>query len=181
MHASCPPASDHRPLWFVLVLALLVLFAGCATHGDRVAPIPAPDSQQSRVELAGVKFAANSYLDADASERAFGFDARGAGLLPVMVVVDNQSAEDVRILGSQTFLIDAREQVWPLLSTEQANQRVASHVEVGETAKGAGRPALLLGAAGALAGAAIGVVTGENVAEAAGKGAVLGGTSGGLG
>lgn len=165
----------------VMVLVLLFSLAGCSTFGDRVAPIPAPDSQQSRVEVGGVKFVANSYLDADASKRSFGFDARGAGLLPIMVVVDNQSGSDVRIRGSQTFLIDAQEQAWPLLSTEQANQRVANHVEVGETAKGAGKPGLLLGAAGALAGAAIGVVTGENVAEAAGRGAVLGGAAGALG
>lgn len=180
MNPSCS-FPHSRAFWSVVVLALLVLLSGCSTFGDRVAPIPAPDSQQSRVEVAGVKFVANSYLDAEASERAFGFDVRGAGLLPIMVVVDNQSGSDVQILGSQTFLIDAQEQAWPLLSARQANQRVASHVEVGETAKGAGKPALLLGAAGALAGAAIGVVTGENVAEAAGRGAVLGGAAGALG
>lgn len=180
---SAQPLSLPRPcrslLWFWF--ALLLLSAGCATHGDRVAPIPTPDSQQSRIEVAGAKLMAVAYQDAQRAKRAFGFDARGAGLLPVMLVIDNQSGGDVAIAGSQTFLVDTQAQAWPLLSTEQANQRVRAHVEVGETVSGAGKPALLLGGAGALAGAAIGVVTGGDVAESAAKGAAIGAATGALG
>ena len=54
-------------------------------------------------------------------------------------------------------------------------------MEVGETFLGAAKPATLLGAAGAVAGFAIGVLTGENLAETTSKGAVLGAAAGAAG
>ena len=77
---------------------------------------------------------AEAYLQDDSAKEAFGFDIRGAGVLPVRFVLDNQSDGNIEIRGDQTFLIDAENQAWPLLTYDQAYRRVNEHVELGETA-----------------------------------------------
>ena len=163
----------------VLLLSLLVL-AGCASYGHRVSPVPLPGAQPEHVTVDGVEMLAVAFPDAKTAEDRFGFDVRGSGLLPVQLVIDNQGTQKVSINSGQTFLIDQSGQAWPLLSAEEAYQRVKGHVEMGETAKGTVKPAVLLGAAGALAGFAVGILTGEDIGGSVGKGAVLGGTVGAL-
>jgi hypothetical protein len=158
-----------------------VLTAGCATYGERVAPVPLPESSPQTVTVDGAKVVAQAYLDPAKAREALGFDARGAGLLPVRFVIDNQSQGVVRLRPEQTFLLDDAGNAWPLLTSEQAYKRVRAHVGAGETLTGAGESTLLGGAAGAVAGLAIGVLTGRNVAETVGKGAVVGGAAGAVG
>jgi len=165
------------------LLVLLVVFglvSGCSSYGQRVAPVPLPATQKNHLDIQGAKILAQPYADADEAKAALGFDIRGSGLLPVRLVIDNQSNKTVKVVPSQTFLIDKAGQAWPLLTAAQAYERVKGHVEIGETAKGAAKPAILLGAAGALAGLAVGIITGDNIGESAGKGAVIGGTAGAL-
>lgn len=153
---------------------LVLLIGGCATYDDRVAPVPLPEAGANHIDVDGVKLLAEAYADPKNAKAAFGFDIRGSGLLPVRFVIDNQGSEKVRVTPGQTFLIDQQGQAWPLLTSEQAYERVKSHVDLGETAKGTVKPGLLGAAAGAIAGAAIGVISGENVGEAAAKGAAGG-------
>jgi hypothetical protein len=165
-----------------LLLALLaLLLAGCATYGERVAPVPLPAASTEHVDIAGAKVVASSYLEPEQAETALGFDARGAGLLPVRFVVDNGSGGPVELLPGQTFLLDDQGQAWPLLSSEQAYKRVRAHVGAGEAISGSAESGFLGGAAGAVAGAAIGILTGRNVAESMGKGAAVGGAAGAIG
>lgn len=165
----------------VVVLLLVALTAACATYGDKVAPVPLPDTSPQTVTVDGAKVVAQAYLDPARAKEALGFDARGAGLIPVRFVVDNQSAGVVRLRPEQTFLLDAEGNAWPLLTAEQAYKRVRAHVGAGETITGAGESTLLGGAVGAVAGLAIGVLTGGDVAETVGKGAVVGGAAGAIG
>lgn len=164
----------------VLPLILTLSLNGCSTYGDRVAPVPLPAYQADHIDVQGAILTANPYVDPKAAKAAFGFNVRGAGLLPVRFVIDNQSGGTVKINPGQTFLIDEEGQAWPLLTSEQAYQRVSSFVELGETAKGAGKPALLLGTAGAIAGFAIGVLVGEDLGEAVAKGAAVGAGAGAI-
>ncbi len=165
---------------FLCIGLVLTLVAGCATYGHRVAPIPLPQSQAGHVEVDRVTLTARAYLDPKLAEKRFSFDIRNAGLLPIQVVIDNQSGTDVNIVPSQTFLIDTQQQAWPLLSAQEAYNRVKGKVELGETARGTAKPAVLLGAAGALVGFAIGVVSGRDIGEDIAKGAVIGATAGAL-
>lgn len=164
---------------FLIIFTSLSLLA-CSTYGDRVSPVPLPTLQDDHVNIGGVLLVARAYVDDDRAERAFGFDIRGSGLLPVKVVIDNQSGEGIRLLGSQTFLLDRKGQAWPLLSARQANERIKDRVQIVETVKGTGTSTVLMGAAGAIAGLAIGVLTGDNLGTAAMKGAVLGGATGAI-
>jgi hypothetical protein len=166
--------------WVAAVIAAGAV-AGCSTYEDRVAPVPLPESQAGHVEVGGVKLAGEAYVEPASAKKAFGFDARGAGLLPVRFVLDNQSGKPVKVQTGQTFLLDREGQAWPLLSSDQAYDRVKGKVEIGETFAGAAKPAALLGVAGAVVGAAVGIVTGENVGSSAVKGGVIGGTVGAVG
>ena len=166
--------------WLATLLSLLSLISGC-TYQDRVAPLNLPDAKNGGIVVGnGVKISALAFNDDDAAKQAFGFGARKAGLLPVQLTLQNDSPDKVRINPEQTFLIDNNNRAWPILSLEKTYQRTAGHVDLGETAKGAGKPALLMGAAGALAGLAVGVVTGQNIGEAMGTGAVIGAAGGAI-
>lgn len=162
------------------LLALMGWLAGCATHGERVAPIQLPETSPNAVEVAGASVVAEAYMESGAAKQALGFDARGAGLVPVRFVIDNQSEGTVALRPEQTLLVDREGNAWPLLSSEQAYKRVREHVVTGETLAGTARPAFLGGAAGAVAGFAVGVLTGD-IAEGVAKGAAVGGAAGAIG
>lgn len=164
-----------------LVLALsAALLAACSTYGERVAPVPLPESRSNAVDVQGAKVIAQAYVNPDQAKAALGFDARGAGLLPVRFVVDNKSGNEVSVDPRQTFLVDEQGNAWPLLSSDQAYQRVKKNVDIGSTLSGGAKSSVLLGAAGAVAGFAVGVLTGQNIAETAGKGAVAGASVGAI-
>ncbi|MAT65039.1 MAG: hypothetical protein CMN57_05300 [Gammaproteobacteria bacterium] len=163
----------------VLLLATFVL-TGCSGYSERVSPIELPSASANRVEVNGAQISATVYLDKDVASSVFGFDVRGAGLIPVRLVIDNQSESPLRLIPQQTFLIDAQDRAWPILEAEAAAERVRAHVDVAETVKGTTKPALLLGGAGALAGFAIGVVTGEDIGSSVAKGAAVGASSGAI-
>lgn len=161
---------------FILILSL----AGCSTYSHRVAPIDLPSESNGAVNVEGVRITAKAYLDQSVAKKRFGFDIRGAGILPVQVVIDNQSGRSVMVDPTQTFLIDQEGKAWPLLSLQEAYKRTESHVQIGETAKGTAKPAVLLGAAGALVGLAVGIVSGRDIGENVAKGAAIGATAGAL-
>jgi len=163
----------------LLLIALTVI--SCSTYGNNVAPIPLPSYQPGHITIDKVDLIARVYLDPNIAQKRFGFDIRGAGLVPVQIVIDNQSKKDVEIDPSQTFLIDRKGQAWPLLSAQEAYNRIKNYVQMGQTAISTVKPAALLGAAGALVGFAIGVVSGHNIGQSIAKGAVIGATAGALG
>lgn len=173
--------TSPRATKFCLILAVLMVYplGGC-TYKDRVAPINLPDSTNGIVVGDGLKISAHAFTDPDEAKKSFGLDAHKAGLLPVQLTFLNDSHSKVMVNPEQTFLIDRNNKAWPILSLEKTYQRAKGYVDIGETAKGAAKPALLLGAAGAVAGAAIGIVTGEDIGQAIGKGATIGAASGAL-
>ncbi len=165
---------------YIPLLLVFLLFTGCSSYQYRAAPITLPSAQPGHVNIDGVQVTATAYLSPAYAKARFGFDIRKAGLLPVQVVIDNQSGKKVSIDPLQTFLIDNAGQAWPLLPEQEAYNRIKGHVNVGTAFKGTAKPAAMLGAAGALVGFAVGIVSGHNVGESAGKGAVLGATAGAL-
>ncbi len=168
------PSIAPMPRWLYQTTLIAIALMGCATYDDRVAPVPLPSEQAKTVDIGGVMLIAESYVSTETAKQAFGFDIRGAGLLPVRFVVENDSPYAVSVTPDQTFLVDNQGQAWPLLSAEQAYTRVKQHVELGETARATGRPALLGGATGAIIGAAVGIVSGGNIGDSAARGAAAG-------
>jgi hypothetical protein len=165
----------------LLLLAGLAAILPACTYKDRVAPIRLPETSANMVEINGLKISAQAYTEGAAAEAIYGFDARQAGLLPVQVTFQNDGTLPVSVNPEQTFLLDNRQNAWPILSKEKTYARTKKFVDIGETAKGTAKPALLLGAAGAVAGLAIGIVSGNNIGETMGKGAVIGAAAGAIG
>lgn len=165
--------------YFVWV-GIFAVLAGCTSYQSREVPFKPPAAYPGMQQVAGAQVAAEAYADQSRAARAFGFDIRDAGLLPVQVVIDNVGSRTLEVVPGQTFLIDREGQYWNLLDRQTAYQRVENSSEYGRIAKGAGKKSLLGAAGGAIVGAAIGILTGENVGEALGKGAAVGAAGGAL-
>jgi uncharacterized protein YcfJ len=107
-----------------------------------------------------------------------GFNIKSAEVLPVKITINNESKDTAMIAGSQCFLIDSKNNAWPILSYERAVERIKDNVIVGESIKGAKNPTILGGLIGAVGGLAIGILTDKDVKESAGKGAAVGAAAG---
>lgn len=163
-----------------IVVATLLALAACSFYESREVAFRPPDQIANVQQVGGARVAAEQYADKAMAKDQFGFDIRGAGLMPVQVVIDNQGPQRFEVVPEQTFLIDASGAYWPLLDRRTAYQRVEDSSEFGTIIKGAARSGMWGAAAGALAGAAIGILSGSNVGEAAGRGAALGAATGAI-
>lgn len=161
--------------FFVIIFLLL---GGCTTYKRQPVPFKMPAAYPNATKVAGATVAARAYNDPKEAKEAFGFDIRGAGLYPVQVIFDNLSDHSLQIEASQTFLVDGEANLWSIVDSGLAYDRVTKKSELSRIGKGGAKAGILAGAAGALLGAAIGIVSGQNVLKAAGKGAALGGAIG---
>lgn len=163
----------------LLTAALItVLLFGCSTYERQVVPFKLPSAYPNATEAAGATLAARALDDEKEASRAFGFDIIGAGVLPVQVIFDNKGSHPIEIVTDQTFLVDPADNLWPILDSRMAYDRIEKKTELGRVAPEAGKGAFLAGAAGAIIGAAVGIVTGHNVGDAAMKGAAVGAAAG---
>jgi hypothetical protein len=162
----------------VLCFLALPLTTACTSYKSQQASFRPPAAHANKQVVAGAEIAAQAYVDKTAAKEVFGFDIRSAGLLPVQVVIDNGPRGALTVVPDQTFLVDADGNLWNLLDSRTAYQRVEQSSEYARIAKGGGKGALLGGAGGAVLGAAIGILTGENIGSAAFKGAAVGGAGG---
>lgn len=160
------------------LLTLLFFPAACSRYEQKSIPILLPSASPRAVEVFGANVVGDAYDNPARAREAFGFDIAGAGVLPIQVVFDNRGADPIEIVPNQTFLVDAKGQLWDVLDRTVAYNRIEKKTGWGEIAPGAGKGALLGGAAGAIVGAAIGIVTGGRIGEAIGKGAAVGGAGG---
>lgn len=155
-------------------IMFLVLSGGCAKYRKQPVSFKMPSAYPNATEVAGAAVAARAFHDAGEAKNAFGWNIRGAGLLPVQVVFDNLGEHALEIEPGQTFLIDGDNNLWSILDSRLAYERASSKTDMARIAGKSVKPGILGGAAGALVGAAIGIVAGHNVGEAAGKGAAMG-------
>jgi hypothetical protein len=160
------------------ILLVILVFTGCETYKQQVVPFKLPTAYPNVTNVADAQIAAQAYDDPQQAQEAFGFDIRGAGVLPVKVVFDNTGTHTLEIVTEQTFLVDADNNLWPILDQNMAYDRISKKTELGKVVPEAAKGALLAGAAGAIIGAAVGIVTGGGVGEAIGKGAAVGAAAG---
>ncbi len=169
----------RRKNLMIIAVIVLVVTTACATaYKAKPLPFRLPGSYENAVEVSGAVVAAQAYADSNKAKEAFGFDVRGAGMLPVQVVFDNQGPYSLKINPQQTFLEDEAGNLWPILAEQTAYERVTKYAQTKQIFKEGAYHGFLGATAGAIIGAAIGIVSGENVAVAAGKGATVGATTG---
>ena len=164
------------------VASLLVLFlvlSGCTGYKSQYVPFKAPEVYANHNEVAGVSLGCEAYPDRKDAQKAFGFDIRGAGLLPVQLVLDNKSGQSVEIDNSQSFLVDGAGGLWPVVPNSVAFERMETSTQLASFfGKSAGKGALIGAAAGGILATALGIVSGSNLAAYLGKGAAMGGAAG---
>jgi hypothetical protein len=163
---------------FSLLLLFVLSLSACSSYKSREVPFKPPSAYSGMQMVAGAQVAAEAYSDSASARESFGFDIRGAGILPVQVIIDNLGIHPLLIVPDQTFLVDSEGRYWNVLDNRTAYERLEKSSEFGEIAKGAGKGSFIGAAGGALLGAAVGIVAGENVGTAAAKGAALGAAGG---
>ncbi len=165
----------------VLMAALLLTSACAATYVAKPLPFKMPEAYNNAQEAGGATIGARAYTDPNEARENFGFDVRGAGMLPVEIVVDNKGTHPLEINVGQTFLEDKDGNLWPILSREIAYDRATKYAQTKEIFKSGAYQGFLGAVAGAAIGAAIGIVSGQHeVGRSLGKGAAVGGALGGV-
>lgn len=159
----------------VLCLSLTLLWQGCSTYEPKVVPMKLPEAYANVQRVAGAYVAARAWDQEEEAQGAFGFNILRAGLLPVQVNFDNRGSETLTIEASQTFLINQSQELFPVLTDNEAYDRVSRGAPLAEGVKGLATGGILGGATGALIGAAVGVVAGHRAGEYAMRGAGRGG------
>ncbi len=166
----------------LLIVVILIAFGlniwGCSPYSQQVVPFKMPAAYPNMVKMAGLEIGAKAYPEPNEAQAVFGFDVRGAGLMPVQVVIDNKGNYPLEINPSQTFLVDLQNNFWPVLDKRLAYDRVARSAQPAAIGSSAAASGFLAGAAGALIGAAIGIVAGRHVGNYALGGAAIGAAAG---
>lgn len=157
---------------------VLAQIAGCTAYKSQYVSFRPAEAYANKQEIGGAIIGAEAYADQVDAKEAFGFDIRGAGLLPVQLVMNNLSGGTMQIVTEQTFLVDDKGRYWQVVPNHVAVDRVEKSTQLAALGKGAGTGALWGAAGGAILGAAIGIVSGKNVGNIMGKGAALGGAAG---
>jgi hypothetical protein len=163
------------------LLVLTLVLCGCTAYKSQYIPFRAPEGYPNHRQVSGVSLGGEAYPDKRAAKRAFGFDIRGTGLLPIQLVIDNKSGQSLEIENSQSFLVDAAGNVWPVLPNSVAFERMEKATQFASFfGRGAGKGALIGAAAGGILATALGIVSGNNIASYLGKGAAMGGAAGAI-
>jgi hypothetical protein len=170
-----------RGFFVILVFMCLIATAGCRTYERQIVPIQMPEHALNAVTFDGAIIAAKSYVGLGEAYNAFGFDIRGAGVLPVQVTFDNKSEHPLKIIPDQTFLIDEENNAWPILNQNIAYERMSKAIVKWNQGREAVKSGMVMGAASATIAAAVGIVTGAGVLtvlDATGKAATIGAAAG---
>jgi len=162
-----------------ILMIFLLLISGCTSYKSQYVSFRPPEAYLNHREVAGVSLGGEAYPDAGTAEKAFGFDIKGAGLLPVLLVFDNKSGRSLEIVAGQTFLVDDGGNYWPAVPNQVAFDRLENSTQLASYfGSGAGKGALLGAAAGGLLATALGIVSGKSVAGSLGKGVAIGAAGG---
>jgi hypothetical protein len=173
--------AGKRCFFVTLAFICLLVTAGCRNYERQIVPFKMPENALNAITVDGAIIAAKSYVGMSEAFSAFGFDIRGAGVLPVQIAFDNKSAHPLIIIPDQTFLVDEENNAWPILDQNIAYERMSKAMVMWNHGREVVKSGMLLGAASATVAAAVGIVTGAGVLtvlDATGKAAAIGAAAG---
>lgn len=162
----------------VICITVFSIAGACTSYKQQPVAFKMPSAYVNATQVAGATVAAKAFEDTKEAKEAFGFDIRGAGLYPVQVIFDNTGKNSLQIEPSQTFLVDGEGNLWSIMDSRLAYDRITEKTEMARIGQSGAKTGFLGAVAGGLLGGAIGIVTGEDVLSSAGKGAALGGAVG---
>lgn len=105
-----------------ILCSLLVAshMAACASVEDGTLAIRPPQDFPSYQNVSGVMIGGESHDDQKKAEKLFGFDIRGAGILPVQLVLDNRSGQGIEVVMDQVLLVAGGDERWKSLRNADA-------------------------------------------------------------
>lgn len=163
----------------VWLCAVAMSLGSCAPDfQSNITPIRAPTSYASSYEQSGLQIGFDLLSPKD-QIASFGVDMTKADVVPIRIVVRNDSRHEYYIQAEQIFGRTPNGDLYPGYRLDQSIARIRQS-EIGkEMAKGAVAGILVGAAIGAAAGAAIGAAV-DNPGGGAAFGAATGGTAGGF-
>jgi len=163
-----------------VTMSTILALGACHTYQQQIVPFRLPPAYPTYTQAGGADIAAKAYDDPNEAAKAFDYDMRGSGILPVEIIFDNKGNHSLEIVPAQTFLVDTANNLWPILDANLAYDRIEKKTQMSNVLPQAAKGSVLGAAAGALLGAAVGIVTRTNVGNAAGTGAAVGAAIGGV-
>ena len=116
---------------FPLLLLFVFSLSACSTYKSQEVPFKPPAAYPGMQVVAGAQVAAEAYSESASARENFGFDIRGAGILPVQVIIDNLGIHPLLIVPDQTFLVDNEGRYWNVLDNRTAYERLEKRSEFG--------------------------------------------------
>jgi len=168
----------NKIIILITIPFVIFTFLSCQSYQTQVVPFKLPSAYPNMINVSGADMAAKVFDDSKDAERTFGFDILGSGVLPVQIIFDNKGQHPIQVVSNQTFLVDVDNNMWPVLDSSLAYERIHSKTKYGPMVSEGTKGAFLAGIAGSAIGAAIGIITGQNVLSSAGKGAAAGAAAG---
>jgi outer membrane lipoprotein SlyB len=166
----------------VMICASALILTACGKPlQTNIVPIKNPMGYASALEKDGLQIGFDTLSPSDQVEQ-FNVDMTNADVVPIRVVVRNDSQDEFYIKAEQIFGRTSNADLYPAYRLDQTIERIRQS-EVGKAMASGAVAGVLVGAAiGAAAGAAIGgAVDGSSGAgQGAALGAATGGTAGGI-
>jgi hypothetical protein len=160
------------------LLMIAAHISACANYSSHTVSFRPPNEYRNFVNSYGLMVGAESFVDKKDTEKAFGFDARAAGILPVQVIIDNRSGQSVEVISGQTFLIDNSNRYWKMLANRETVDRVKKSADTGTVSTSASKGPSWNVAAASFMGLAIEIVSAKDINAAAAKDGGPGGAVG---
>ena len=93
---------------FINTTLLLFMLAGCASHEVKNLVVKSTDDYASKEEVAGVTVAIEAYETKEKVEEAFTINLTEEGIVPILLVMENQSNVSYHLLKDEIELIDTQ-------------------------------------------------------------------------
>jgi hypothetical protein len=176
MKAPAAPKPARFALAALAAFSMILMSCG-HSYEYKAIPVRPMSAYPGQASLGDVRFGAQAFYDESAATELFGFNVKGAGVLPVQVLIHNQGSDSIAILEGSTIQ-DEDGNVWQVLPSSVVYDRLDKYTSGSLSAQDGAKRTLLWGLAGAVIGAAVGIAGGTDVGEAAGKGAAVGAAAG---
>jgi len=82
----------------ICLLVIAIHLSACATYKNSAVPFRPPNDYANYQDTGGLAVGVEAFTDKKLAEDAFGFDIRGAGVLPIQIVLDNRSGQAVEVV-----------------------------------------------------------------------------------
>ncbi len=164
----------------IVVCCTAICLASCGPQfQSNVTPIKSPTAYAASYDLDGLQIGFD-VLTVEQQIEHFGVDMTKADVVPIRVVVRNDSEDEYYIQAEQIFGRTANADLYPGYRLDQSIDRIRQS-KIGKAMASGAAAGLIIGAAvGAAAGAAIGQATSDSAGQGAAIGAAVGGPLGGV-